>query len=244
MPVASGVPLLDNSVTTAKLKTSYQTQNQSLGTAKHTFTLTGGEYCFKPTTHKSGSGTVEQFGGAVGYSYATIQGMENFGATQTVYCQHRYITSSGEIVWLFILRDRISKEVLGMSIAPDHPCMGAVNPDIILHPFTSYVPAQHEIICVNPSLEQYYEIDQRSIIIGENDRNMLDVIIEDYELVESDDLNYPDIPVTVGLPKRIMINGRSEIVDYRFLPPGSNIIPIKKVIEKPGFITVKRLRLI
>ena len=248
MPTASAAGLLDNSVTTAKLKTSEQSQSVSvpaLGYAN--FLLSGGQYIFYPTIR--GSNAYLRFdrcttvlSAAVYQSYIGVYNTYASSAF-TAYCKQRYVTTSGEIVWLFILREILSKKIISMSIAPDHPCFGNENFEMINHPFTNIDLLTQEIICVNPSLKQFDEMDDRSIVENKPDRDILDVITEDYEMIETDNLNYPDIPVSIGLPKRIIKNGKKVIVDYRFLDAGTSVQPTKKLIIKPSYITVKRLRL-
>ena len=256
MPRASSAGVLDGSITeakmaasavsTSKLKSSTQAQIIAIGSGvTYTFILTGGEYCFRPTIKANAAASNIDFGLTTSATtgFRTLFPIKNNTSNKSFYCTQRYITSSGEIIWLFIMRELIGRNIVGMSIAPDHPCFNSENYLETEHPFSNYDPLIHEIICINPSLEQYDEIDNRCIIDGQPDKDMLDTIIDDYDIIESDNLEYPIIPISIGLPKRIEIDGKNTIVDYRFLETGTVIEPIKKVIKKPSYITVKRLRL-
>ena len=244
-----GVPN-DASVSQAKLKTSTQTQSYDLvagGTWK--FTLTGGQYCFK-VTHK-GEDAASVFFGATTYcttSYATHAAFKNTHASENryAYCQHRYVTSSGEINWFFILRNKITKTIIGRSIAPDHPCFGnGGKPLLIPHPFGQYDDTKYEIIVINPTNKEIEQMEMETIINDETkpDKDLLEVITENYEIDEASNPAWPTKAVTVGLPKYIKDKkGKKVLADYRFMGKDDVVEPIKKVIPKPNYIKVKTLK--
>ncbi len=144
-----------------KLKIGTQEQSQSLApAATRLFTLTGGAFCFLPD-FKSTAGTAtweaRYFSGDPGTSYAGpycfVKNTHGV-ITDTIFCRHTYVTSSGEVMWLFILVDKVTDEILGMSFAPDHPCFGHdVGPEKIPHPFLNYDPSKHRILLANPDKE-------------------------------------------------------------------------------------------
>ena len=240
----------DSSVSQAKLKTSTQSQSYDIPAgATWKFTLTGGQYCLK-VTHR-GEDATSVFFDATTYcttSYATHAAFKNTHGSEAryAYCLHRYITSSGEINWLFILRDKNTKEIIGRSIAPDHPCFGnGGKPLLVSHPFGDYDETKHEIIVVNPTNEEMEQMGLEAIVDDETkpDKDLLEVIVENYKIDEDSNPAWPNIPITVGLPKRIRDKktGKKILADYRFMSSNAVVEPIKKIISKPSYIKVKRL---
>jgi hypothetical protein len=242
-------PPTNTSVSQVKLKTSTQSQSYNIaGSASHRFTLTGGQYCFKVTCKGENANICSGESFACTTSYATHVGFKNAGGSSyDGYCLHRYITSSGEINWLFILRDKITKEIIGRSIAPDHSCFGnGGEPLLAPHPFGDYDEIKYEIIVINPTNEEIEQIELEAIVEDETkpDKDLLEVIAENYEINEGSNPAWPSIPVTVGLPKHIVDKktGKKVLADYRFMPAGTVIEPIKKVIPKPDYIKVRSLK--
>jgi len=233
--------LQDSKVTQAKLKTSYQSQSYDIpaGTI-HKFSLTGGQYCFRPTM-KGETVTVSLYDNVgLTTSYATIVCLKNTedpfgsGMPRYGYVKHRYITSSGEVYWIFILRDKITKKTVATSCAPDHPCFSnehVGNPELIQHPFgEGYDPNLHEILVVNPSEKQVREIKERAFLTP--NRCMTQVIGEEYKINEV--IFYPawtNKEVTVGLPPR-----------WKKMRMGDLIDPIRRSIPKPEWAKVATLK--
>ncbi len=233
-PTGSGV------VTQAMLKTSQGSVSTS---GDQQLTLPGGEYGFYP-----------QFKGV--FAEGTLSGFvrQNLGSTylttirlvgdSTCYAQQRYVTSSGEVHWVFILRDKTTKKILSVWQAPDHPCFGnGGKPLLVPHPFGDYDPEKHEIVVLNPTTEQLDDIRTRCIVEDElsPDKDMIEVILEDYEIDEESEPAWPEQAVTVGLPKSIDhtmlkiadLTGEEQI----------EVTPIKKVIPKPDYVIAKSLKL-
>jgi len=234
-------------VTQAKLKTSTQDQSYDIvGEGSHLFVLTGGQYCFIPTV--KGESSVILSGGSsfVGTAYATYWNFSNSSSSfQYGYCLHRYVTSSGEVNWLFILRDKNTGKIIGRSIAPDHPCFGnGGKPLLMPHPFGSYDETKHEVIVINPSNEEIEQMEEETIVEDETkpDKSLIEVIADNYKINEYEEV-WPDIPVTVGLPKHIKDkHGKKILADYRFMKGDTIIEPVKKVIPKPSYIKCKSLK--
>ena len=237
-------------VTQAKLKTSQGSVSVTYTQAN--ITLPGGEYGFYPQTKTShtnfGSEVLASIAGgdstAGSASYITNIFLGNESGA-IGYAQQRYVTSSGEVFWIFILRDKITKAVKAMYQAPDHPCFGnGGKPSLVSHPFGSYDPETQEIIVLNPSHEDV-AIMKAECIKGEDepDLDLLELLtnLKDdqgnitrgavYDIDEESTPLWPSIPVTVGLPK-----------DYETKAMGGKIIPIKKVIPRPAGVLVKNLR--
>jgi len=260
-------------VAQGNLKTSIGEVSHA-GTAGANATLPGGEYGFYPQTKMSGTGARDWtgtyiLGGAAvaGWtSYVTnifISG--NQATSLTVYHQQRYVTASGEVHWIFILRTKFDEMIDGKDVdgnpltylqpkgtvistyqAPDHPCFGnGGKPLLVPHPFGNYDEAKHEIIVINPSLAEIERMELEAIVDDETkpDKCLLQIISENYEINEYEEV-WPDIPVTVGLPKHIKDKktGRKVLADYRFMKGDTIVEPIKKRIIKPDYIKVKSLK--
>jgi hypothetical protein len=176
-----------------------------------------------------------------GSSYTTniALGPWGLGGTVTGYAQQRYVTSSGEVYWVFLLRDRISGDIASAYEAPDHPCFGnGGKPGLVPHPFVNYDAEKFEITVITPSPEQVEEIDARRDSNNDTipDRSRLEVILEDYDIDDNaEGLEWPSIPVTVGLPKGYDWQAAAAL--------GEPVEPIKMVIPKPDHIRLAALKL-
>jgi len=248
--------IADANVTQAKLKTSIGSVSVAVSPDSEatTSSLPGGEYGFR-TTVKSSSGTFQNLA-LSGYAKLSLPttyvspGVQfhNSDASNsfTGYAQERYITSSGEVHWIFILRDKTTKKVIGMNQAPDHPCFGnGGKPLLVPHPFGSYDKETQEIIVINPTNEEIEQMELETVVDDETkpDKDLLEVITENYEIDENSKPKWPTKPVTVGLPKHIVDKkGKKVLADYRFMPGDAIIEPVKKIISKPDYIKTKSLR--
>ena len=211
----------------ATLKTS-SGEVSTKTTAAANFTLPGGEYGFYPQLYGGiySAGFCAQsssFG-----SYTTNIVLTAIGGN-TAYVRQRYVTSSGEVNWIFFLRDKISKAIKSSWIASDHPCMGnGGDPDIVQHPFPDYNSATDEIICINPTNEELDAIRKKIPKGG----SLLQTINETYKIDDKVDKQWPTQAVTVGLP---------EGYDWRMAKSGVDVTPIKSVIPKPSDVLCKAL---
>lgn len=226
----------DASVSQAKLKTS---SGEVSASATGNLTLPGGEYGFYPQTkctrYASGANQAVIVRVSAAFSYATYIGITVEGEA-TIYAKQRYVTSSGEVFWVFLLRDRTTGKVISSYAAPDHPCFGnGGKPALVQHPFGSYDPEKHEVIVINPTLKQLEDLDARCEVEDENKphRSRLDVILNDYDCVEDAEALWPDKAITVGLPRGY---------DWQMAATkGEDVVPVKKVIQKPSYIKMARL---
>lgn len=229
--------LAASAVSQSKLKTSAGEVSVSVpaaGTA-NTSALPGGEYGFQ-FRGKGSTGNIYVAGwstAVLGLSYVApgVKFGNNGGDEQTGYAEQRYVTSSGEVFWLFILRDKVSKKTIATYAAPDHPCMGrGGKPIVVPHPFGSFDPAKHEIVVVNPNESELQELTNKTVDLDEAkaDRSLLQVILEEYEVDEKGGSpDWPKKAVTVGLPPG---------VDWKRMPEGTVLTPVKKVIPDVGFV--------
>jgi len=237
--------LAASAVTQAKLKTSSGSVSQ-VDVGSSLLTLPGGEYGFYPRhaqadgLNRVTNGTAGLFHSGAGnraaacYVYLSMAGTAG-GAGQTITSYQRYVTSSGEVFWIFILRDKITKDIKAMYQAPDHPCFGnGGKPLVVQHPFGSYDPETQEIIVINPTEKEVTEMKGRCEK-GEDepDKDLLEIITEEYDIDENSSPKWPTKEVTVGLPKDR---------DWKRDPDDTKVTPIKKVIPQPKGVLVKKLR--
>ncbi len=212
-------------------------------------TLPGGEYGFYPrlklnvSTGNVGAASLAFLDSTAGIivstSYVTSIHLGAYRSGYTsgyyTYANQRYVTSSGEVFWMFILREKVTKKIVSMSCAPDHPCFGnGGKPLLVPHPFGSYDPEIHEIIVINPTEDEVAEMKDKTLR-GEDepDRDLLEVIVEDYEIDEASNPKWPDKEVTVGLPPDR---------GWKREPDGTPVVPIKRRIPQPDYIICKSLK--
>ncbi len=241
----------DASVSQAKLKTSMGNVSTT-NTSGVLLTLPGGTYGFYPQIKSSHADSASDEvhlsavgNNVIGTSYATRIWIKVHSG-RTVYAQQRYVTASGEVHWIFILRDKITKKITSMYQAPDHPCFGNGGKPLLLpHPFGDYNEIKHEIIVINPSLKEIEQMESETIVDDEmkSDKDLLEVITENYKIDENSNPAWPTKAVTVGLPKYIKDKKDKKILaDYRFMGKNDIVEPIKKIIPKPDYIKVKTLK--
>ena len=221
----------DASISQAKLKTS--TGEVSIENGSANLTLPGGEYGFYPqvkgagtnATYRTVTATISNL--LVVSTYVTNIYLTSYAAAgYSAYAQQRYVTSSGEVFWVFILRDKITKEIIASYSAPDHPCFGnGGDPDIVSHPFPDFNIETQEIVVINPSKEEIKSIYQQK-----GKKSLLQSINEDHEIDEESSPAWPTKEVTVGLPEH-----------YEWPANGEKVTTIKKRIPKPEHVFVKTL---
>ena len=237
-------PLPDSSVTQAKLKTTTGSVS-----GNGTKTLPGGEYGFYPQIKMSSASNsvsyayfIEKLTPAAGWTTyaAKIKIHDN---NYTIYARQRYVQSSGEVHWVFILRNKATKAVTQMWQSPDHPCMGnGGKPKLMPHPWfpleevnlIEHPEDELEVICVNPTKEEVAAIHKAMAVEDESapDKDFLEVIEQDYDLDESVEPPWPSIPVTVALPRDWEDSWASR----------TPVAPIKKVIPKPVDVRTASLK--
>ena len=244
--------MADNAIGQAELKDAMSSVHKG-GAGSGNLTLPGGQFGFYPQIKDSGGGgsyymELAHSGAPVGTNYVTNIHMYVV-PTMTAYAQQRHITASGDLHWVFILRDKITKEIGSMCQSSEHPCFGnGGKPQLVPHPFPGYDKEKWELIVINPSMEEVEEILLKCEVDDETlpDKDFLEVFLEDYEIDELSKPAWPTKEVTVGLPKKIEveIDGKKIMkpVDWRFKPPGTKVTPIKKIIPKPDYVICKSLK--
>ena len=223
------------SISQSLLKTS--TGSVSATSALTVVTLPGGEYGFTPQVHTSNADFTARITEweTNSLSYVSSVSLSGYGGA-TAYCQQRYITSSGEVFWVFILRDKFTKKVISSWQAPDHPCMGnGGKPLLVAHPFLDFDSGSQEIIVITPAINEVNRMRDRCIVPSESepDRDLLDVIRDEYVIVEESRPKWTDENVTVGLPFD---------EDWQRVPNGTIIQPIQKKIPKHECLIHKTMR--
>ena len=239
-------PIANASISQTKLKTSTGSQS-GVADGLTGYNITMSAYSFSPNIYgeaghfvlrASPTNSADQVGRFRVVNKAT--GTANYNI------RWRYVTTSGEIHWVFILRKKDTKNIVWIWQAPDHPCFGSRKPLLTPHPFLgTYDKTKHEIIVINPTNREIEQMELETIVDDETkpDKDLLEVITENYEIDENSSPAWPLIPVTVGLPKHVKDKkGRKVLVDYRFMGKDIVVEPIKKVIPKPSYIKVKKLR--
>jgi hypothetical protein len=204
-----------------ELKTSISTNSSSSDALQ---TMTGGTYSFFPQVKTNSVAWDFQIAkGVTSTSYATNIWLEHLSGG-TGYWQNRYVAASGEVIWLFVRRDKETKgrKRLMLSLAPDHVCLGnGGDPEKIPHPWT-YCPTlnldEDEILTINPSHKQYIDIMKTA---KEIDRDPIDIILDHFEWDETEEIDYKQVPTTYELEQ-----------DFE---TGLYIVK-KDIISKPDFI--------
>ncbi len=217
-------------ISQAKLKTSMGSVSTTSTTGEN-LTLPGGEYGFYPQVknpQESYTVSANIATALTSVPYITNIFLATSSAGFASYAQQRYVTSSGEVHWVFLLRDKATKKVLAGYQAPDHPCFGnGGDPELVPHPFPGYDSTVHEIIVINPSKEEVMEI-RKATKATNLKRDFLEVLQADYEIDEFQEAEWPSIPVTVGLQD-----------DYE-MDKGT---VIKQVIPKPNYVSARGLKI-
>ena len=140
------------------ISTGLNTATVEVSTAANTpviSVLTGsGQYGFWPQTKAAtpgGTATVAVWFTNTGtMPNAFITTVAFFNDSYTMYVIQRYVTASGKDMWIFLLIDKITKEILGAYAAPDAPHYGNGGEyNKVPHPFLNYDETKHEIILLD-----------------------------------------------------------------------------------------------
>lgn len=176
----------------ATLKTT-MSEVSTTSTSAVRLTLPGGEYGFYPQTKiSSGLGANVMFidanEGASHTTYATMISMDQASAG-TASAQQRYVTSSGKDLWIFLLAEELTGDIVASYVAPDHPAYGNGGDfEAIPHPFGS-VPAGHRVVVLQKdealSLRELFGI-----------RGLSAKLCEEYQVLLAQELPY--VPLHTG----------------------------------------------
>jgi hypothetical protein len=179
---------------------------------------------------------------ATSYAYSAmhyVRGTGGESGTADGYARWNYVNSSGELSWLFIKRDKVTKQIVAMNLADNHPCFATTcDPEKTPHPFLSVKDTEEVICCVIPD-DQWEDICDKA---EDYEDSRLQALCDLYEIDEDSKPAWPTKAVTVGLPKKIKVKGKMVIADWRHIPIGTEVTPIKKVIPKMNNLIAKSLR--
>lgn len=128
--------------------------------------------------------------------------------------KHMYVTSSGEVYWIFLLRDKATKQIISSWAAPDHPCFGNTNnPDIVYQPFGHYDPNKHEIIVINPDEKKLNEINDN--FYNRPEKDFFQSCFELYEIDEQSNVKWTDKEITIGVDRKKMRSIKRKIPKHK-----------------------------
>ncbi len=225
--------LASASVSQAKLKTSYGEVSITTPSMAN-LSLPGGEYGFYPQVKKAGDvSNVIYIGVNITTTYTTNIYVSYSSGSGTTYARQRYVTSSGEVFWIFLLRDSNTKEIIASYYAPDHPCFGnGGDPDSLSHPFPDFDPAKHEIIVLNPDEEQVFAMKKQAK--ADKSAALHEAFFKLFD-IGNKNADWPKTPVTIGLPDEW------DEAWHRNEPVKTNkvVIPHKNILQCKAIVTRK-----
>jgi len=232
---ANGVVVLDgsgycpnNSVDTGALKTAIA-EVSGTGNDEISLTITGGSYCFLSQIKMSDT-SVQEWSNVnsiyrrnadtiAGWTtYATVLDVVS-ASGKTSYGQTRYVTASGSDHWLFLLLDKVTKDIIAASSAFDHPAYGnGGNFNKMPHPFISYDKNKHEVVLLDKetctALKQESEQAGRSILTLVNDEYKPNTTKEEiYEPLHTGQFLGKDPVVLKTIPDYIKVRKSTKLTD-------------------------------
>jgi len=194
------VILGDSVVAQAKLKTTTHAQSTT-STSWIEKLLTYADYGFECMIMKSGTGGNVTFKRSdennpctTGGDYVGESVWIKVVGSVTGYVRYRYVTASGEVFWIWLLRNKATKKILDADMAPDHCSFGLPDPSMREQPFPNYDPTKHEIVLINPSKD-----DLKLLYGRKGARSLLQVFLEDFEVDEISRAQWPKEPVTARI---------------------------------------------
>jgi len=181
--------IADGTVSRVKLKTA----TGEVSTSQHMVLATapGGEYGFWPvikgskasvqamvTVFSPHDGNNSGAGSSIPTSYASRIHIGT-DTQSTIYVKQRYITASGIDLWVFLLVDKSTNEIITAWRAPDHPSYGnGGDPEKLSHPFRDYDESKHEMILLDKATSN--QLARKSKQTG---KSILTLINEEYKPV-------------------------------------------------------------
>lgn len=230
----------DGSISQAKLKSTSGSASCEVDFPNSIFTnwtgaLPGGSYAFRLKYYSTVTDTFfVGYYGIPATSYASPSAkFTAYGGTTTgapnCFAQEQYVQSSGEVHWIFSLKNRVTGIIEKSWQAPDHCCFGnGDDPDLFQHPYGDYDQDKYELIVINPPKNFVQELNKKA---GKT-KDLLEIIGKEYVI---DDLSAPTWPtekVTIGLPERWEEAWQT----------GQPVKPIKAMIPKPKQAIVRTFK--
>jgi len=220
----------------AELNTTSGEVSEDGGTANEL--LPGGSYGFYPEIKEDGVGKISVGIASAwsGAAYSTRLYMDSTVADGTIgWAQQTYVTASGRIHWVFVLRHKVTKKIQSTWQSPDHPCFGnGGKPALCPHPWVGRDNlGDYDILVINPTKQQVEAIKEETIVEDEElpDKGFTQAMFDLYEIDELSPAEWPTEPISVGLPK-----------NWRELPMGSPVKSIDKKIKQPKDVKVLKLK--
>lgn len=150
-------------------------------------TLPGGEYGFYPQVKRVDSSTTATAQIASGLSSPSYVTNIYFSVTGAGYARQRYVTASGTDLWIFLLTDKTTGNIISAYCAYDHPAYGNGGDfEKVPHPFASYDEATQQIFLVSKASAA--AIKAESVSVG---KSILTLINEEYEVGNADQTYIP-----------------------------------------------------
>lgn len=232
-----------------ELKTASETHTTTAAAALKV--LAGGAYCFWFEIKRSGGSGVGYIADAGANGYVSSTTSATFQTTiwignsvgNTTSLQSTYVTSSGEVFWFWIMRDKVTKLVIATQSCPDHPCYGTTHdPEKTQHPFgPEYDESKHEIICIQAAQDnkgiypKWLEDAHLEAKAQDASVSLHDVLMNDYEVDEGSKPVWTDRLVTVGFEE-----DPNEVRDLYYR--GEKATPKRVRINKPSYVLHRSLR--
>jgi len=213
----SGAPTFSAAIdqTALKTDTEEETADAYIGSAYNFAFSSVGEYGFYPKVKfeadtKSIDVQIYSVDADAGpTSYTTNIGIKwadraGGDTTRNVYAQIRYVTASGEIFWLFILKEKETGKYIRMHASPDHPCICCHDPEAVHHPFfKNYDPEKHDMFVIPMNKSQRKEVEDlrewKNELPG---LTFLECVKKYFDIDENPkNAKWPTIPVTIGVDR-------------------------------------------
>jgi len=229
-------------VSQAKLKTSTHEQSSTGESVWVEKPLTYADYGFNcrikatraanPVLFKRSDETDLSFSASTSYVGESVW-IQTSNVSYPAYVIYRYVTSSGEVFWLWILRDKITKKIISVDASSDHCSFGKKDPSEKPHPFDhEYDPEKHEIILINPTETELKVLYAKKKEIGSD--SLIETFLNEYEIDETSKPQWPIKPVT------------TKIINDDWFEAWINKEPVeieKKVIPKVDYVKCRKLKL-
>lgn len=213
----------NEAVFTTALKTATGEVSHTGDSTQTSKTLPGGEYGFFPQVKVS---TNSNYGAAIitagqafsSTSYLTTIMLYTGSGANTIYCQQRYVTASGQDHWIFLLLDKNTKELISAYQAPDHPAYGNGGDfDKVPHPFIDYDENIQEIVLIDKEtcnqLKAESEQTGKSILTLVNEDYKPSIIDQVYQPLHSGKFIDKQPVMLESIPDYIKVRGLSKLTE-------------------------------
>ena len=184
-----------NTITATMLKTATSEVNNNGGSATN-YTVTGGQYCHYPqvkatgTTHRIQNISIVSDSATFStQTYTTNVMIYAYDGSSDVFAIFLYHTSSGEDYWLWLLVDKLTKKVLSMASAPDHPAYGNSNDfDKQPHPFPDFNVNTQDMILIEKEQAKTIQLEAKK-----KHSSVLELVSNNYKIDFTELYNYTPI---------------------------------------------------